>query len=111
MPSASTESIAWSAFWTFRQPDFQQPLAAQMDLWNGGEGLARPHRAHAVDAREDGSVVIGCSADEHKERRPGQNEMTRRWLSIKLLMRSSAEANPVLDRYFTPGPRASRRAT
>jgi hypothetical protein len=54
-----------------------------------------------------GPRTLRCPADERKERRPGQNEMTRRWLSIKLLMRSSAEANPVLDSVFDP--RASRR--
>jgi hypothetical protein len=79
----------------------QQALATGAYMRNGREGFARRDRSQNVDARQDGSVVVGRPADERIDGARRKRNNTPPAVEDALLC-GSAEADPVLDSAFDP---------
>ena len=75
--------------------------AAGAHVRDGGAELAWRDGSQDIDARQDGSVVVGRPADESKDAvRCKRNDAV---LAVEdALLRSAAEADPILDPPFDP---------
>src|SRR6516165_12119509 len=79
----------------------QTALAAGAHVRDGGAALAWRDGSQDIDARQDGSVVVGRPADESEDAvRCKRNDAV---LAVEdALLRSTAEADPILDPPFDP---------